>query len=71
MRRPKREPLVCVLVKTAAAGQEITFEWNYFEELSKNERVLDRYENLDPFEFRPEDEPAWYKEPIPDLPAEK
>ena len=70
-RTPKRESLVCVLVRTAAAGQKIKFEWNYFEELQKNERVLDRYESLDPFEFRTEDEPAWYREPVPDLPAEK
>jgi hypothetical protein len=69
-RTPKREPLVCVLVRSAASGKKITFEWNYFEELSKNERVLNRYESLVPFIFNPENEPAWYKDPIPDLPAE-
>jgi hypothetical protein len=33
---PKREALVCVLVRTAAAGLPIEFKWNYFDELKKN-----------------------------------
>jgi hypothetical protein len=71
VRKAKRESLVSVVVKTAAAGLQVKFEWNYFEELQKNERVLDRYENMPPFEFIDKDVPAWYKEPIPELPAEK
>jgi hypothetical protein len=58
-------------VKIAPGGTKITFEWDYFEELRKNERVLKRYENLPAFEFIDMDVPAWYKEPIPHLPDEK